>query len=81
LSHFVIKPMATAPKPKKDEQFKLLVVDEWVDSGIRCNGWRLVYWLEAFEDMPAGWYGQNCGDLCNPIGWILSTNELPAIEA
>lgn len=74
-----LKPMATAPKPKEDEFMKLLVLDEWYEMGQPCRGWSFVYWLEAFDGRPAGWYGRDCGDLRHPVGWILSTSDLPEI--
>jgi hypothetical protein len=72
-----IKPMSSAPRPKEGEHFKLLALDQWTDSGMLCQGWKLVYWLDAFERMPAGWYGDHSGDLRHPLGWVLSTNDLP----
>ena len=72
-----LKPMATAPRPKYDEQFRLLVLDEWTEcEGLVERDWRLVYWLEAWDGRPAGWYGNNCGDLRHPVGWVLSTASL-----
>lgn len=72
-----IMPMSSAPKPKEGEHFKLLALDEWTESGVACRGWRLVYWLDAFDGRPAGWHGSDCGDLRHPLGWVLATSELP----
>lgn len=72
--------MSTAPKPKDGEYVHVLVLDEWDEGGYIARGWKLVYWLEAFDGQPAGWYGSGCLDLRNPQGWILSTAELPAVE-
>lgn len=72
-----LKPMATAPRPTGDEYFKLLVLDEWNEGGEQVQDWVLVYWLDAWDEMPAGWYGNSCGDLRHPIGWILCTASLP----
>ena len=75
-----IKPMASAPRPKDGEYVHLLVLDEWTEGGQISRAWNLVYWLDAFDGRPAGWYGNNCGDLRNPQGWILSTAELPLVN-
>ncbi len=75
-----LKPMATAPRPKDGEHFRLLVLDEWHEMGEPVRDWKLVYWLDAFDGQPAGWYGKNCGDLRHPVGWVLATSELPSIE-
>lgn len=72
-----LKAMASAPKPREDEDFRLLVLDEWMEMGQPCRGWTLVYWLDAFDGRPAGWHGQNCADLRHPVGWILRTSDLP----
>lgn len=77
-SPYAIKPMSSAPKPKRDEYFMLLVLDEWTDMGKTCRRWKLAYWLDAFDGRPAGWHGENCGDLLNPVGWILTTADLPS---
>ena len=75
LEAFALKPMATAPR--LDSWHKVLVLDEWTEMGESCRGWALVYWLEAFDGRPAGWYGNHCCDLRNPQGWIVSTATLP----
>lgn len=77
VSQLSLKPMATAPRPTDDEYFKLLVLDEWHEMGQPVRGWALVYWLDAWDGMPAGWYGANCRDLRHPVGWVLSTASLP----
>lgn len=71
-----LKPMSTAPRPVGNERFKLLVLDEWTECGQVERGWAFVYWLNAWDDMPAGWYGQHSGDLRHPVGWVLSTASL-----
>lgn len=76
---FTLKPMATAPKPKEDEDLRLLVVDEWYEMGKPCRGYAFVYWLDAFDGRPEGWYGKNGSDLRHPVGWILSTRDLPQV--
>lgn len=73
-----LKPMATAPRPVGNEHVKLLVLDEWTECGQVQQAWALVYWLEAWDDMPAGWYGRHSGDLRHPVGWVLSTASLPS---
>lgn len=70
-----LKAMASAPK----DCGKVLVLEEYTDAGMVERSWNLVYWLEPFDGNPGGWYGKNCGDLRNPIGWILSTNQLPTM--
>lgn len=72
-----LKPMASAPRPKEGEHFKLLVLDEWSEMGQPVRGWALVYWLEAFDGQPAGWYELHSGDLRHPVGWVLRTDALP----
>lgn len=69
-----LKPMASAPALKDGEPAKLLVLNEG-EEGVRS--WELVYWLDAFDGRPAGWYGRNCVDLRNPVGWVLATTDLP----
>lgn len=54
-----LMPMATAPRTNSGD--KLLVVDEFMDYGQVCRAWSLVYWLDAFDGNPAGWYGKNSG--------------------
>lgn len=79
MNQFVLQPMSTAPIPKDDEYFQLLVLEQYTDSYSQelIKSWSLVYWLDAFDGRPAGWYGNHCTDLRNPIGWILSTSSLP----
>jgi hypothetical protein len=74
--HLKLKPMATAPKPKDDEYVQLLVLEEFQEDPHTSQAWRFVYWLDAFDGRPAGWYGNNCGDLRNPLGWVLTTKQL-----
>jgi hypothetical protein len=71
-----LKPMASAPKPKENEYFKVLVLDEWWEGGELTQGWKMVYWLDAFDGRPAGWHEKHCGDLRSPLGWVLTTAEL-----
>lgn len=73
---FSLKPMSTAPQTPGSV---VLALDQWLDSGEQVQGWELVYWLDAWDDMPAGWYGENSGDLRHPLGWILCTADLPAL--
>jgi hypothetical protein len=64
-----LKPMSTAPRKSG---VRVLVLDEWSECGQICRGYKFVYWLRSFDNMPNGWYGQHCGDLRNPQGWVLS---------
>lgn len=77
LPEMAMKPMSSAPKPVGDEHFKILALDEWTESGQVCRGWALLYWLDAFDGSPAGWHGENCGDLRHPLGWVMTTRDLP----
>ena len=77
---FQLKPMATAPRPKDGEHFKVLVLDEWHEAGMQCRGWKLVYWVDAWGDMPAGWCHRGHGDFRHPLGWVLTTLDLPAVD-
>jgi hypothetical protein len=69
--HWPLKTMRTAPRPKGDEFVQLLVLDEWLELGAPVRAWKLVYWLDAFDGRSAGWYGNNCGDLRQPAGWLM----------
>lgn len=73
----VLRPMSTAPRPAHGQSTTLLVLDEYQEMGQPRRAWALVYWLDAFEGRPSGWYGNNCSDLRNPVGWVLCTHELP----
>ena len=72
-----LKPMASAPKPKRDEHFELLVLDEITEMGQIIRVWKLVYWVEPFDGNSGGWCHNGYLNFCNPVGWILSTNILP----
>jgi hypothetical protein len=69
-----LKPMASAPKTQ-DERLTLLVLDEWNEAGQICRDWKMAYWLDAWNHVEAGWYV--AGNKINPIGWILSSRDLP----
>lgn len=71
-----LKPMSTAPQTIGSV---VLALDQWLDMGQPVQGWALVYWLDAWDDMPSGWYGEDSGDLRHPLGWLLSTADLPAL--
>ena len=66
------KPMITAPR--EDNVF-VLVLDEWYEAGQLTRGYKMVNWHDAWDGKPGGWFHN--GNMCNPQGWILSTNDLP----
>jgi hypothetical protein len=68
------KPMSSAP-----QHGHILALDEWAESGTTCQGYKVLYWLDAFDGMPSGWYGKNCGDLRHPKAWIISLEEFGGV--
>lgn len=72
-----LKPMSSAPKPQKGEHFTLLALCEWTECGQVVQGWKLIYWVDAFGGMPAGWCSNGHGNFVNAVGWILNTTDLP----
>lgn len=72
-----LKPMASAPKPKGEEYFKLLVLAEWTECGQVVRDWKLVYWVDPWDGMPGGWCHRGHGDFVTALGWVLCTKDLP----
>ena len=68
-----LKPMATAPRGPR----KLLVADQYYEMGQPFLRWAVVYWLDAWDSIPAGWHGDGHGDLRDPQGWLC---ELPYLN-